>query len=301
MQNSKIEWTDHTFNPWWGCQRVSPGCQNCYAETLAHRYGHEVWGPARTTPRRAMSDNYWKQPIRWNKAAEKARHPARVFCASMADVFEDHPQVAEWRQRLWHLIEETPWLTWLLLTKRPENIRRMIMPAWLGAPPPNIWYGTSCEDQQRADERIPHLLRVPARVRFLSCEPLLGAIDLTRTNYGSVEPTHKIDVLREWYYDGDTLIDRAPANEAQKIHWLIVGGESGHGAGPMHPDWARGLRDQAQAAGVAFFFKQWGQFAPPTAHSSGELAFEDGQRMRSIGKRAAGRLLDGTEHNAYPV
>lgn len=259
MQNSKIEWTDHTFNPWWGCQRVSPGCQHCYAETMAHRYGHAIWGPAKTTDRRMMSDNYWRQPLKWNTAAAKVGIRARVFCASMADVFEYHPQLDDPRRRLWDLIEETPDLDWLLLTKRPENIT----PAW-GALE-NVWLGTSVENQEQADTRIPLLLRVPVRVRFLSCEPLLGPVDIDQACR---------------YANGT----RRP-NWGLEITWIIAGGESGANARPMHPAWARSLRDQAHAAGVAFFFKQWGE------HDAG------GQR---VGKHVSGRLLDGRTWDELP-
>jgi protein gp37 len=265
MQNSSIEWTDHTFNPWWGCQRVSPGCEHCYAETLAHRYNFKVWGPAKTTGRREMSANYWKQPIKWNDAARKAGKQARVFCASMADVFEDHPQL-EWpRTNLWGLIETTPHLDWLLLTKRPQNILRMLPSLWSGRTPDNVWLGTSCEDQQRADERIPHLLSVPARVRFLSCEPLLGEISLPISRMGS------------------------------DIHWVIAGGESGAGARPMHPDWARWLRTQCQETGTAFHFKQWGAWVLRDNMRG------PGRVFVNVGKHAAGRLLDDREWNELPA
>lgn len=251
-KNTKIEWTQGsdgtpgmTFNPWWGCQRVSPGCESCYAETLANRYGHAVWGPAKTTERRGMSESYWRQPIRWQATATKTGQRARVFCASMADVFEDHPQVAEWRMRLFNLIDSTPMLDWLLLTKRPENVMPM-MADWLEgtAFPSNIWLGTSVEDQRRADERILHLLRVPARVRFLSCEPLLGPVDISRWLLAGF-PKH---------IDRYGRAHGAPLN----IHWLIVGGESGHGARPMELAWARALVEQCRAAGVAPFVKQLG-------------------------------------------
>lgn len=297
MQNSKIEWCDHTFNPWWGCQKVSPGCEKCYALTLSHRYGHNVWGPAKTTERREMSANYWKQPIKWNDAARKAGQRARVFCASMADVFEDHPQVEVSRRRLFALIGQTPHLDWLLLTKRPENMTRMAPASWGNGWPENIIAMTSVEDQRRADERIPKLLKVPARRRGLSCEPLLEAIDLAT-----------------WFWSAMTD-DRRCA-----IHWVIAGGESGHGARPMHPDWARSLRDQCAAAGIPYFFKQWGEWKPVP------WPMEDGQNLRinaagwktesraagdraelegwpwmcRLGKTRAGRLLDGVEHNAYP-
>ena len=299
MQNSKIEWTDHTFNPWWGCQRVSPGCEHCYAETLANRYGHAVWGPAKTTTRRMMSDNYWKQPIKWNRDAEQAGTRARVFCASMADVFEDHPQLIEPRRRLFNLIFSTPHLDWQLLTKRPENIKPLtrqitdsrgqynvwdhVWPRYLS----NIWIGTSCEDQKRADERIPHLLNTPARVLFLSCEPLLGPIDLS----------HFANSAGEAYGLHEGLID-----------WIIAGGESGPGARPMHPDWVRSLRDQAKAADVAFLFKQWGEYGPPQhATPGGKVSlFCAGGTARTVeivklGKHAAGRLLDGVEHSEFPL
>jgi protein gp37 len=284
MQNSKIEWTHHTFNPWWGCQRVSAGCQHCYAETLAHRYNYRVWGPAKTTERRQMSANYWKQPYKWNKAAAEAGERHRVFCASMADVFEDHPQVSEWRADLMRLIDDTPHLDWLLLTKRPQNVMPFLRDTLNEASfPPNVWIGTSVEDQAAADERIPHLLSIPARVRFLSCEPLLGPVDLS-----------------EWLRFGELT-----PYGARPIHWVIVGGESGHGARPMHPDWARSLRDQCQAAGVAFFFKQWGEYAPrvvrPPVMTAEGLIFSPLEITTRMGKAAAGRVLDGRTWDEFPA
>ena len=261
MERTKIEWvqnTDgtpgHTWNPWWGCQRVSPGCEHCYAETLAHRYNYRVWGPAKTTGRRMMSENYWRQPLRWDKAAAAAGERHRVFCASMADVFEDHPDLTDPRRRLWELISVTPALDWLLLTKRPENVNDMLPALWTQSAhgvPPNIWIGTSVEDQHRADERIPHLLRVPARVRFLSCEPLLGPVDLSGSTVDGVW-------IDQEYADLNNELGRVVEAEGWPIHWVIVGGESGAGARPMHPEWARSLRDQCQAAGVAYFLKQMG-------------------------------------------
>ena len=308
MQDSKIEWTDHTFNPWWGCQRVSPGCEHCYAETLAHRYNFKVWGPAKTTDRRMMSENYWKQPIKWDRLAQVSGARPRVFCASMADVFEDHPQIADARLRLFNLIDDTPNLDWLLLTKRPENILGML-DDWAINFPPNIWLGTSCEDQRRADERIPHLLKTPARIKFLSCEPLLGPV-----------------TLRRW-------IRPSPGWAPDPIHWVIAGGESGHEARPMHPDWVWSLRDECQAAGdVAFFFKQWGEYEPYEedaqppfwndqhgrmydGHGLNIIDPESGEMgrgwheeslcspyaFRRVGKHAAGRLLDGREWNEMPT
>ena len=304
--NSKIEWTHHTFNPWWGCVKVSPGCEHCYAETFSKRTGHHIWGPAATTQRRLFGNKHWAEPLKWNREAEAAGERHRVFCASMADVFEDHPQLISERVRLWRLIEDTPHLDWLLLTKRPENTTRM-MPTYLHGYPRNIWLGTSVENQQQADKRIPELLKVPAAVRFLSCEPLLGLVDISGRSLDSV-----------WINDiNDPLINE----ECNLIDWVIVGGESGPKARPMHPNWARSLRDQCTAAGVAFHFKQWGEWLPfgmkqPTwdfeaseyfqnlenRHVT-KFEFHDPSRrtMYRVGKKAAGRLLDGREWNEYPI
>lgn len=175
--DSKIEWTDHTFNVWWGCARVSSGCRHCYADTLASRWGHELW--RRHGPRKPMADQYWREPLQWNRNG-----PARVFCGSMCDLFEAHPErdvrVMQDRERarLWGLIESTPNLTWQLLTKRPENVSSMS--PWGDQWPDNVWIGTSVEDQRTADVRIPQLRTIPAVVRFLSCEPLLSRVDLSR-------------------------------------------------------------------------------------------------------------------------
>lgn len=223
--NSSIEWTHHTFNPWWGCVRVSPGCEHCYAETMSSRYGHRVWGPPKTTERRLFGEAHWVDPFKWNESAQREGIRHRVFCASMADVFESHHGVVAARARLWQTIEQTPWLDWLLLTKRPENLVAFLPAAWLDTPQPNVWLGTSVEDPVRASLRIPILRDVPATVRFLSCEPLLddlGDIDLS------------------------------------DIHWVIVGGESGPGARAMEMEWARGLRVRCSLAGAQFFFKQSG-------------------------------------------
>lgn len=230
---SKIQWTDHTHNPWWGCVRVSPACRFCYADSTAKRWGHDaIW--RRSGPRRMMSDAYWRQPLKWNRDAERAERPAKVFCASMSDVFEIHPvadinaELDAARARLWTLIEQTPWLTWQLLTKRPENVAAL---APYGSDwPANIWLGASVEDNRRAAERIPVLAAAGARTTFLSAEPLLEQLDL-----GSWMGT-----------------DRAP-------DWIIAGGESGAKARRTDPAWLRALRDDCEAAGTAFFFKQAGK------------------------------------------
>lgn len=307
MENTKIEWATHSFNPWWGCQRVSPGCEHCYAETLAHRYNYRVWGPAKTTSRRMMSDNYWKQPLRWNKAAAAAGQRARVFCASMADVFEDHPEVEAARARLFEVIEQTPHLDWLLLTKRPQNLESML--PWTSEHAghyrsrywPNVWIGTSVEDQRRADERIPILLQIPARVRFLSCEPLLGPVDISRLLVAT--PCWHCGNL-----DGEAGRCFCGVYLKPEIHWVIAGGESGPGARPMHPDWARSLRDQCEAAGVSFFFKQWGEYGPVKQSELKNLSDRvyanakpaGDTQVYKLGKHASGRLLDGRTWDEVP-
>lgn len=227
MGATSIEWCDVTFNPWWGCSRVSPGCEHCYAEALAKRTGRVRWGVHEE--RRPTSEAYWRGPVKWNAAAEREGVRRRVFCASMADVFEDLVELVEPRARLWELIRSTPALDWLLLTKRPENIGRLLPRGWIDLGPwPNVWLGTTVEDQRRAEERIPELVAIPARLRFLSCEPLLEAVDLTRV----------------------------PGFDA--IGWVIIGGESGGGARPFNTAWASSLIAQCRAVGAAPFVKQLG-------------------------------------------
>ena len=173
-KNSRIEWTTHTFNPWWGCVKVSPACKHCYAESWAKRVGQPVWGIR--ADRRFFGEAHWNEPLRWDREAAQSGERARVFCASMADVFEDRGDLDPWRDRLWALIEATPNLDWLLLTKRPQHIASMA--PWDDRWPANVWLGTTVEDQDCADERLPLLAAVPAAVRFISAEPLLGPVDL---------------------------------------------------------------------------------------------------------------------------
>ncbi|MEM7132066.1 MAG: phage Gp37/Gp68 family protein [Chloroflexota bacterium] len=270
-QKSTIEWTDHTFNPWWGCVKVSKGCTNCYAETWANRYGHDVWGQKKS--RRTFSDTHWKQPLKWDKVADNNKQRERVFCASMADAFEDNCSVESERQRLWRLIECTSMLDWLLLTKRPENMKRLA--PWNQDWPSNVWALTSVEDQEQAEKRIPSLVDVPAVVRGLSVEPLLGPVD-----------------LRPWL---------------DQIQWVIVGGESGRQSRPMHPEWVRCIQQQCRDAKVPFFFKQWGNWIPSDSPAKGILVQENpGVRgsqdcyMKRVSKKDAGRLLDGEEWNQLP-
>lgn len=312
-ENTKIEWADHTFNPWVGCQKVGPGCDNCYAEGWAKRSGLVTWGPGED--RRLTSAANWRQPLKWNAQAKASGTRARVFCASLADVF-DNAVRPEWRSALWDLIQQTPHLDWLLLTKRPGNIPDMLPASWGPEGWPNVWLGCTVVNQAEADRDIGKLFAVPARVRFLSMEPLLGPVDITQWLHDSHCPIRT---------EGVCICDEP--FEA-RIDWVIVGGESGPKARPMHPDWARSLRDQCQAAGVPFLFKQWGEWADCTdaPHrfntedyiftSSGEVLgaghykhggsvtpgweSKGGSWMSKAGKARAGRLLDGREWNQLP-
>lgn len=266
-KNSRIEWTNHTFNPWWGCVKVSPACKHCYAESWSKRVGQSVWGVG--SERRFFGDKHWVEPLKWNFAAEVSGRRARVFCASMADVFEDRRDLDEWRDRLWTLIEATPWLDWLLLTKRPEAVTRLA--PWTSEWPANVWLGTTVEDQRRALERLPVLTGIPAVVRFISAEPLLGPVD-----------------LHTWL----------PA-----LDWVITGGESGPRARPSSPSWFLTLMNQCMAADVAFHFKQWGDWAPGDGIALAKARAEkaaDGTIMLRVGKKAAGRLLDGATWDELP-
>lgn len=220
MENTEISWTHHTFNPWWGCTEVSPGCVNCYAAVWSCRWGKHLWGKG--VPRERKSDEVWEKPHKWNREAVKTGIRYRVFCASMSDIFDAEVPPA-WRDDVWNLIRECPGLDWQLLTKRPQNILGMLPPDW-GDGWPHVWLGATVEDQPRAKERIPLLRAVPAKLRFLSCEPLLGVVALN----------------------------------LEGIHWVICGGESGPGYRPMKPIWAQWVRDQCLDQGVPFHFKQWG-------------------------------------------
>lgn len=314
-QNTKIEWADHTFNPWWGCTKISPACDHCYAAALDKRAGGDHWGP--NQPRKRTSAKNWLEPVKWNKQADTffAEHGRRqrVFCASMADVFDNEID-PQWRADLFKLIHKTPNIDWLLLTKRVGNAEQMMRDSFgfvefqpaAYKPLPNVWLGATICNQEEADRDIPKLLVVPAAKRFLSIEPMLGAIDLS-------EPFN----VKHWGFDPDW------EGSKTDIDWVICGGESGHGARPMHPDWARSLRDQCDRACVPFFFKQWGEWLPGCeavcmhegAHSDGRMsrkilflktdgslckAGDSGYLMEKTTKKAAGRELDGMEHDGTP-
>jgi protein gp37 len=329
-ERSNIEWCDATFNPWIGCTKISPACDHCYAERDFDLRRHVVqWGAGQARKRTAFST--WAAPRHWNARAHCAGVRPRVFCASLADVFDNEVPV-QWRRDLFDLIAATPNLDWLLLTKRIGNAKTMMADAlhlnpaaqaegriW---PLPNVWLGATICNQDEADRDIPKLLDVPAAVRFVSIEPMLGPIDLTDivVRHGGGTEDH-FSAL----YDADD----DEADTASYIDWVIVGGESGPHARPMHPHWARDLRDQCAAAGVPFMFKQWGEFGPTPDDwrlSIGGVAFPDGsvfagmpsrqihrnfddyatssdtttEQMGRVGKKAAGRLLDGRTHDGFP-
>lgn len=271
-KDSGIEWTHHTFNPWWGCVKLSPACAHCYAETWARRFGSDLWGGK--APRRFFGEHHWREPIRWNADAGREGKRVRVFCASMSDVFEPRSDLDPWREKLWGLIEQTPNLDWLLLTKRPGQIKHAY--PWARSPRPNVWLGTTAENQRWAQRRIERLIAVDAHVRFLSCEPLLGAID-----------------LRPWL-------------KQKQIGWVIAGGESGSDARPTHPNWIRSLRDHCVTHRVPFHFKQWGHWSPEALGEQAtriiEVEDEMGrlERLSWRPKQVSGRVLDGQTWNAYP-
>lgn len=280
-ENSHITWTHHTFNPWRGCVKVSAGCKHCYAEQLVtKRQGLPLWGL--TAERRVAAESTWKEPARWNRKAQEAGVRHRVFCASLADVFEDRPDLVAPRARLFRLIEATPHLDWLLLTKRPERMVKLAQEAgWPSWWPKNVWAGTTVENQEMAEERVWRLLGVRAWVRFLSCEPLLGPLDLAGVRLlGWRSINGFTDEPRGAFAQWQETPMRAKLREG--IDWVIVGGESGPHARPFDLDWARSIRDQCKAAGAAFFFKQ-----------AGDSAHEDGVRNHTFGRH-------GVDLDAWP-
>jgi len=305
-EHSTIEWTDHTWSPWIGCTKVSPACDGCYAEHLMDtRLGRVTWGPHGERSR--TSADYWRKPLAWDKQAGKAGRMLRVF-PSLCDPFDNQADPAV-RREWFDLVRATPHLLWLALTKRPQNIVAMADAA--GGLPSNMALGTTCEDQKRADINVRALLDAARDLRpaltFVSAEPLLGPIDFTRIVYGTVR--------------GHTVIrDALQASDIERIDWVITGGETDQGqhrARPSHPDWYRAIRDACAAAGVPYLHKQNGEWLATgdwyAAHPvSLELRAWDGERwvepttddaeyVARIGKRAAGRLLDGVEHNGMPA
>ncbi|MEU3550652.1 DUF5131 family protein [Streptomyces longwoodensis] len=337
-----IEWTDSTWNAVTGCTKVSPGCDNCYAQTFAERW--------RGTPGHHFEDGFdltlrpdaLLVPLRWHK-------PRKIFVNSMSDLF--HPDIPDdYIARVFAVMALTPWHTYQVLTKRHGRMRALLtssdfrlacetaqaalvnddatsMPRYkreqktsqwwsdFAKPLPNVWLGVSVEDQKRADLRIPALLHTPAAVRFLSCEPLLGPVWLGDYIWQACRccQGEGHDEACAPCADG-----HCESGHVRMLHWVIAGGESGHGARPMHPNWVRSLRDQCAHKHVPFFFKQWGAHAPEAdGHERGAVALVDAQghdctrshtgaahtavRMRRVGKKTAGRVLDGRPHDAIPT
>jgi protein gp37 len=338
---SKIEWTERTWNPIAGCSVVSPGCTNCYAMRQAHRLAANPstphyagttamtrGGPVWTGKIGVAGDSAFLAPLRRKK-------PQTYFVNSMSDLF--HEEVPdEVIDRVFAVMALCPQHTFQVLTKRAKRMRSYILGLECdgarrfniaGAagrmmergddahdtvaagpwPLPNVWVGISAEDQRRADERVPELLATPAAVRFVSAEPLLGPLDLTRICYGGngvwqrcVNALSVRGTRSATYWEGD---EETPEPPDRKLDWIIVGGESGPDARPTNPQWFRNLRDQCVGAGVPFFFKQWGAWAS-VSEVEGEgqhFTYPDGRTVRRIGKRAAGRVLDGRTWDEVPA
>lgn len=322
-EKSHISWTDATFNPWMGCTKVGPGCDNCYALDLVEgRFGRAKWGPGQ--PRIRTSVSNWRKVEIWNAHPEKligsawpGRRP-RVFAASLADIFDNEVDPS-WRADFWALVRRTPNLQWLIVTKRIGNAAKMLPVDW-GDGYPNVVLLITVVNAEEAARDTIKLLLTPAAARGLSVEPLLGPIVLT-------------DLCNGWFfYDALTGCrwHGAPAgmtgaSEAiPRLDWVICGGESGPNARPMHPDWVRSLRDQCAEAGVPLHFKQWGEWAPgeiaadhldPEKYYTGKSHWngkwidqdsppdghvDDEPDIYRIGKKRAGRTLDGIEHNGFP-
>jgi protein gp37 len=270
-ENSKIEWTHHTFNPWVGCRHISNGdqgaCVNCYAFDWAKRAGRDVWGDS---PRQRTTAENWKLPQRWNDRLSDGER-ARVFCASLADVF-DNEVPAKWRDDLFTVIQSTPRLDWLLLTKRIGNVQRMIPANWFSGYP-NIWLGITVVTQEEADRDVPKLIDLRCHKRFLSCEPLQGPIDLASHLGMWWNPTMGV-----WEGNG-FHINRDPWGN-RKIDWVIAGGESGSCARPMEVRWCESLQEQCEGAGMAFFMKQMSRANWP--HYKDFSTFPESLRVRQF-------------------
>jgi protein gp37 len=222
-ERTSIGWCHHTFNPWWGCHKVDPCCDRCYAESGAKRYGWDIWG--KDAPRRFFDDDHFKQPLKWNKEAEAAGERRRVFCASYADVCEDRRDLDVWREKLWDLIRATPWLDWLLLTKRPQHLKKLVPPDILK----RCWIGVTAGTQKGWDTRVPYLLEIDCAVRFVSVEPMLEPVKMAE-------------------------------EQGRSIDWVIIGGESGgrFKVRPFLVNAARDLVHECSKYSIATFFKQMG-------------------------------------------
>lgn len=311
MNNTSIEWTDKTWNPLTGCTKVSQGCKHCYAETIHERFNGK--GSFRKV---TCHEDRLQQPLKWKK-------PAKVFVNSMSDLFhEDVP--LDFIKKVFAVMNAAKQHTFQVLTKRSKRLLEVSRELEWG---PNIWMGVSVENQDAAEERILDLMHSGAAVTFLSCEPLLGPVNLDRIK-GPIDPEEPeeqyffsafIGNCWEWEYEEDWF-DSVDGPTFKAIDWVIVGGESGHGARPMHPDWVRSLRDQCSEAEVPFFFKQWGAWQPMEKPQESQsikslsrneqwLNLNGGQgfhgeevyRMKRVGKKWSGRLLNGQFHDQFPL
>jgi protein gp37 len=332
MNNSAIEWTDMTWNPIRGCSRVSEGCRNCYAQNVAYRFskpGMPYHGLAQLTNGRPNWTGKVELVESVLDAPLRKRKPQRIFVNSMSDLFHEGLDDGD-IFRVFDVMSRAKQHTFQVLTKRPgrmKNFMDQLADTAYGVLP-NVWLGVSVEDQAAADERIPLLLQTPAAVRFLSVEPILGPVDIAK--FFPAPTICGADKMPKETLAALVKVAHRAASEAgvPLIDWCIVGGESGPGARPMHPEWARSLRDQCQAAGVPFFFKQWGEWANGSDCRRKELClYRDGRSckftkeaiekeedragkvhrlsggivMSKVGKKASGRLLDGREWNEMPV
>lgn len=348
MQSTAIEWTDATWNPVRGCSRVSEGCRNCYAERVAHRFSGPgqpyegltqiVNGRAAWTGKVQLVEKHLLDPLGWKPVWEefgsltdggracKQQRPRRIFVNSMSDLFHENVP-DEWIAKIVAITIRAHWHVYQVLTKRPGRMRALLfsvdfwrlvnaqiqadlggVASWKGLPD-NVHLGVSVEDQKSADERVPLLLQTPAAVRFLSAEPLLAAIDLTRISQGA---NCWVDVLNAKWFSYHAIGGKLTRpSYFGKLDWVIAGGESGPGARPMHLEWARSLRDQCIGADVPFFFKQWGEWSPTPV--PGPAWMERARRPENWrewpdlswshrkGKKAAGALLDGREWKEFPL
>lgn len=254
---------DFDFNPWWGCTKVSPACDNCYAEDVANMYGHDVWG--KDAPRRQMGADHWRNPHKWNAQAEKEGRRYNIFCGSLCDVMEVRDDLEPYREALWWTIERTPNLNWMLFTKRADQYKNKLPKAWLQSPRDNVWLVTTVE---RKDYlwRLDAILKVPAVVHGIICEPLMSDIPLPRE-----------------------FLDLGPRA------WVIAGGERGAGKGSKvsNIEWVRNLRNAATGAGIPFFFNQWGEYGPTDKAGAVQVLLGHNHLGR--------RLLDGVIHNGVPA
>ncbi len=327
-ERTGIEWADHTFNAWWGCEKVAPECKNCYAEEFAERFPQTrgLWG--KDAPRKPASESYWRQPLKWDESAKKDGVRRRVFVNSMSDFFEARSDRHDARMRVYHLIDKTPNLIWMFLTKRPESFASAEFNPFLPGPwPENVWLGVTAGTQATADRNVPLLVRERCSVRYVSMEPLLEYVDMVPwltaawwcarcargVELGDQAQTDLVPTP-----DTKAVCPRCgpPYQELEgwcgspaRLEWVIVGGESGDAARPMHPSWIEDVQRECARARVPFFFKQWGEWRPETDEEKkdprpdvawGAVAGPGAVTVRKVGKRAAGALLEGVEYRAVP-